>query len=402
VRLLSLVFVTLLVEATLQLMTAVSSTVREAIVPDAVGWTVVDPKRGEMPNPRYHDHDAWGFRNASVPAAAWAVALGDSQTYGTGVARMSAWPAALQSLAGRDVYSMAFGGWGQVKEASLLDDALRLSPELVLVAVYMGNDFADCYRRTYLTPDHPEFRSIEPDVLAQIAEAEAASPLYQVVNDLTRSPGVAGGAKQLAKRWSRHIRILGLMRKLYDVARGAGQSELSGVVSESAWGELRADASKDATKWAFESGALRTVFTPHLRHCALDADDPRMVEGLRVSLEAVSAMAAQCHQANARLVVVLIPTKEWAFQGVVEQAGLEPPAIYTTLVRKEATLRRTYLQACRDRALDTIDVGPALQGSLLAGEAAYSADSDGHPTPLGHHVIADTVKKGLRALGLVE
>src|SRR5881394_3687348 len=38
-------------------------------------------------------HDAWGFRNRSVPESADVVALGDSHTYGNCAKRSEAWPA---------------------------------------------------------------------------------------------------------------------------------------------------------------------------------------------------------------------------------------------------------------------------------------------------------------------
>ena len=47
--------------------------------------TVPDDRFGKMPNPKYPGHDSKGFRNLTLPTEADIVALGDSQTYGTGV-----------------------------------------------------------------------------------------------------------------------------------------------------------------------------------------------------------------------------------------------------------------------------------------------------------------------------
>src|SRR5688572_30586092 len=49
--------------------------------------TVPDERLGHRPNPDKPGHDRKGFRNPEVPAKADIIALGDSQTYGTGVQR---------------------------------------------------------------------------------------------------------------------------------------------------------------------------------------------------------------------------------------------------------------------------------------------------------------------------
>ena len=63
---------------------------------------------------------------ASVPEVAFVVALGDSQTYGTGVRREENWPHRLQETIGRPVYGISCGGWGPVQGFLLMDQALAL------------------------------------------------------------------------------------------------------------------------------------------------------------------------------------------------------------------------------------------------------------------------------------
>src|SRR5437868_1341535 len=55
-------------------------------------------------------HDAWGFRNESVPLHADIVAIGDSQTYGWIAGSKYSWPSQLQAITGRTVYNMGLGG----------------------------------------------------------------------------------------------------------------------------------------------------------------------------------------------------------------------------------------------------------------------------------------------------
>jgi hypothetical protein len=54
--------------------------------------TVPDERLIFRPNPAIPGHDSKGFRNPEVPPKAQIVALGDSQTYGTGIDAMDTWP----------------------------------------------------------------------------------------------------------------------------------------------------------------------------------------------------------------------------------------------------------------------------------------------------------------------
>ena len=99
---------------------------------------------------------------------AFAVAIGDSQTYGDEVAREQAWPQRLAALSGRSVYNLALGGYGPVEYDRLLPEALELSPRVVLVGLYAGNDFADAYLDAYPRALATELRSHDEALLARL------------------------------------------------------------------------------------------------------------------------------------------------------------------------------------------------------------------------------------------
>ena len=154
---------------------------------DVPRW-VADDVLGARPNPAYPGHDARGFRNPEAWDRVDIVVLGDSQTYGTGVAMNEAWPSRLRVATGRRVYSMAYPGYGPLQESLLLDEALRLEPRVVVATLYAGNDLFDAFRHVYGGDSVPGLRSADPTVVAAVADLEAVSPLLASAEASFRPP----------------------------------------------------------------------------------------------------------------------------------------------------------------------------------------------------------------------
>lgn len=103
--------------------------------------------------PNSRGHDAWGFRNRSVPSKVDIVALGDSQTYGTSSLAKHSWPKLLGKSVGKDVYNMSLGGYSPAEFRYLMEDkALGLEPDLIISGFYLGNDLTDTYTAVYSVP----------------------------------------------------------------------------------------------------------------------------------------------------------------------------------------------------------------------------------------------------------
>jgi len=99
---------------------------RQPFIIARLSWNepVYDARVGFRPNPLDPDHDARGWRNSSALSRADIVVFGDSQTYGLYVPRDAAWPQRLGYFLHRDVYQMAFNGYGPAHYVPLLDEAL--------------------------------------------------------------------------------------------------------------------------------------------------------------------------------------------------------------------------------------------------------------------------------------
>lgn len=370
-----------LLEVALFGLAQVSPSVHRAITFAGISY---DPKRmpddvlGERPNPDWHDHDSNGFRNEERLLKAQIVALGDSQTYGTGVLVHEAWPQALSEATGKSVYNMGFPGYGPPQQLMLMDEALALEPEVVIATLYAGNDLYDAFQYSYVDGLGTALGAPTSAELQAIQTSEAGAPLVDRVMAAytNRRQGLVGLV-------SRHSLIYGLLRA---TKRHRTNSKVDPDAPPPTWEALQAKAARRPGKnEAFESGDFRTVFTPAYRGLALDLDDPCVREGQRLCLEALTRMHAKAEAQGAKLVVLLIPTKEHAFGPLVEAAG---NTALDALLANERALWSNVKAALTDAGIPFVDGAVALQGSLDAGRQPYPIDTDGHPNPTGYQALA--------------
>lgn len=118
--------------------------------------------RGQFIHPEFPgcriEFNAWGLRDgldeASSPAAGErsVVVLGDSMTFGTGVALEEAFHERIEQRAGEitsaplRVYGAAIPGYSTLEELEMLEElAPKARPDVVVVGVFEGNDFQDSW-----------------------------------------------------------------------------------------------------------------------------------------------------------------------------------------------------------------------------------------------------------------
>lgn len=373
--------------------------------PKALSPTIPDSSLVYRPNPAYQDHDRKGFRNPRVPPRADVVALGDSQTYGTGVQASEAWPRQLERMSDLSVYSMAFGGYGPVHSLLLWDEAMALRPAVVIEAFYAGNDLYDAFQLVYGRSQRPELKSRDRELVAAVLAAEGADPLTERISrtfhmgtaapaDPGADPALAGSGQGegLRSRIAGHSRVYGLLRRVrHEISRWHRARSRD---EEEAWRKARAFAERNAEYCElFADETTRTVFTPEYRLCALDLDDPRIREGHLISLRAIDRMRRLADDRDIRFLALLIPTKELVFAG----RRRDPRASYLELVRKERRFWERTKAWLDERDIEYVDLLGPLQRQLETGPQPYQVTSDGHPNALGHRVIAESVRARLDA-----
>ena len=335
-----------------------------------------DPILGTRIQPYTSGHDALGFRNPEVPEQANIVAIGDSLTYGVSAPRDGSWPHQVGTLLHQPVYNMALGGYGPLEYLYLAEhDAIKLRPHVLLVGFYFGNDLMDAYYAAHGRPYWYAWRVTNSDSVGK-TEFDRA--------------GEAIPKKHFAaiRDWlSRHSVLYSMMR--VTVLRRLAIWEKDRKASQ---------VTSDVQMIWFDpyNPSVRTIFTPQLR---LSAEDPKLSsvqEGMRITKQAFASLKNGAEAQGAKLLVVLIPTKERAFCRYLEESGEHIPNAFFRLCDAEQQDKEDLEHFFSTRGIAYVDVTGALEEKIYEHVKIYPADSDAHPQAIGYAAIARRVYETLR------
>jgi len=326
---------------------------------------------GARVKPGSPGHDSWGFRNSSVPSRPDIVAIGDSNTYGVAAVGSNSWPAQLGKITGKTVYNLGMPGYGPVTYDHLLKDyALKLSPSMVIIGFYLGNDAWGAYKAIYKHNYHPHLKN--PDFVGGSFDDE---------EDIDSVSATGPLPLDNVRRWlSRHS-------ILYNVAR---YSEVFRYVID----QFMSRNENGYSILESRQDGIRTILQPKgLR--AVNLSNPEVREGLRVSLEIISGMNNLCRSEDIKFLVVLIPSKPAVYYKYIEA---NPEVRYYEALmrwgeyeRRMNKLVRLYFQ---EHGISYIDaLGPMQEATRQ--EQIYPGNADTHPNQNGYRVIAGVIAASL-------
>lgn len=280
----------------------------------------------------------WGHRNrAPWPASAEIVAVGDSLTYSQMAELDQAWTVLLDDeLPNVRVLTLGIIGTAPRQYLRVFETyGQALSPKLVLVGLFMGNDIADerVFDRWWREAREQDFR-------------------YFRSGESERGP--RAWLRQLSKR----SYLAAMLRELRTIR--SKDRFLAGETIELASGE-------------------RVQIVPRFLVNSLKdavAGDPAFDQIIK-SLTKIDALAAEWGSA---CLVLLLPSKEEVYGQFASRVlpDLSAPVV--------AELER--------RGIDYFDLGPAFRERARDGQALF-LEVDGHPTPRGYALIAEAVREFL-------
>lgn len=364
----------------------------------ALAKLVSDPRLGHHLEPHAPGHDARGFRNETSVDATDVVVIGDSQTWGINVRREESWPAVLAKISHLSVYSMALGGWGPLQYELLAKDAVALRPRALIIGIYLGNDIFDACNQVYGTDAFPQYRRLGADFSADLSALNAR---LQLANDPTRVGQAQAKFQELrglAKFWRRLgdrsliVQILMTRGWLPDVPSADTLYE----EADKAWAHEHPDVAS-----VYGRGGISTVMTYGYRGTAVDLSNACIREGTRITREVLTRLKRWSDEANMKIGVLLIPTKESVYSLADETSHPKITQAYVEMVKNEAVIKEELLEQCGRIKLSCVDLVHRLIKAAQNEEILYKADSDGHPVANGYRHIALVGQELLQHLGIV-
>jgi len=352
----------------------------------AGGETTSDPELGVRILPNTPGHDANGFRNASVPAHVDVVGLGDSQTWGVNVQSADAWPQQLAKLSQHSVYNMSVGGYGPVQYWRLTEKAFNFSPKVIIVGLYFGNDLYDAYSLTYTNDRYANLRSNPPsDELRHDTILSKSQSYWDEEKNFHNTYG-----RSSPSGWSFWVREHSAVGRLLNrTGFWPGTTDVDYEIDRQ-WA-----TTYPAHGAVCDDDKLRTVFTTAYRLTALDLDDPRIAEGLRISKVALSRTQERVDAHGVKLLVLLIPTKESVYADLMQREG-RSTGTFSRLVEMENRAREEVKSWCTEKHIACVDALPELRNAIAQRQQIYPSTTESHPNAAGYAVLAATVAKALQ------
>jgi len=335
--------------------------------------------------PNAPGHDARGFRNAQALSKAEVVAIGDSQTWGVNVLPADAWPQQLGRLSGLSVYNMGVGSYGPDQYLMLTDQALQLSPQTIVIGLYPGNDLYDAYNLTYRNDAYADLRLAQPsDELKHDTILARSQSFWSEEKNFHHSYG--RGSLSGLSIWVREHSAIG--RLLNRARLWPGAADIDYQIDRE-WARAYPEHGL-----VCEDENIRTVFTTAYRLTGLDLDDPRVVEGLRLTKVVLSRIRDKV-QGRARLMVLMIPTKELVYSDLMKSHGVSN-VTFSRDVEMERRSRADLMSWFHDNGIEAIDALPQMQSAIARRQQIYPSTTESHPNSSGYGVIAGVVNDALR------
>lgn len=281
-----------------------------------------------------------GFRDRDVQPPVYAVALGDSFTFGLGVDEEDSWVARLQETLGKEVVNLGQPGFGPVQEERMVQRYVRpLRPQVVLWMVF-PNDLED-------------------------------GLLFN---------GMGGVAERPTGRLDR---LLGALRPfsrlalLIEFSLGRGPLVWAEGYERRTVGDDGAGGGRVARPRPNE-----IFFHPDLLARQINLTDPTIDTGWWITRNAIASAAAEVQADGSELILVLAPPRERAYLNLL---SADPAVPYNT-----DELFGRFKALGDELGIRVLDLTPAFIQAAQDGDILYF-QHDGHWNEAGNALAASAI-----------
>ena len=294
----------------------------------------------------FHHTDGYGFRNTEPwPETADIVAVGDSLTFGLGVAEEQTWPAIIaQAMPQSHMINLGLIGAGPQQYLRVYETfGAKLHPKLLLVGLFLRNDFWDA------------------DMFDRWLRSGARGN-YLVWRDFGRPQSVRGIKSTL--RWKGYL----LLRRSY----------LYNLLHE-VWKDVKRQRLSEPKIFQFAEGTRLQLLPSDLASETVGAQPDR--PEFQFVLQALQRIHSIATENGTHPLMVLQPSKEEVYLPLLGEAPPDPGG----------PLR----QALDELGIEYLDLTAAFRRRAAAGEQLFF-EVDGHPNARGYALIAELVLSHLK------
>jgi len=305
-----------------------------------------------------------GFRDGEIETPVFAVALGDSFTFGYGLDVEDSWVERLEEKVGAEVANLGVSGYSAIQSTRMLERCGKsLKPRLVLWG-FSPNDLTDneIFDRWWTSGTAEGFREWGQRMREMAAEE----------GEDTSQQGTAGGRGPL-------YALRAFLRRhsiLYELVKFA--------LNVGVYGE-GGSRSGNLSDIVYDDGELHFVF--HLGSYWLqriDLSRPEVQRGWELAQEVILKAQSLAEEEGADFVVLLFPFKEQVYWHVVSRFIDE---VDQDFIDRPIELAK---QFCEENGIRYLDLTPGFREHALQGEQLYFRE-DGHWNEEGNRLAADLI-----------
>lgn len=389
----SVIVTLMLIEGVLMILTELNANVT---YPD-VRTLVDDDVLGKRTPSDAPGHDEEGWRNEEVLEHAEIVVIGDSQTWGVNAPLIDSYPNVLGEITGKSVYSMAQGSYGAVQYHVLTEEALDLTPELIIVGMYFGNDLADAYTIVYGDYAHTDLRNPNFDYAA-ISQSIGEQTRTLIPSGLV-NPNPVTQSNERDLTFMERVQSGTFIGKFLTNA-GVFEAVNTNTISQQIERNTQIVDEYPDLFSLYNNGNVQTFLTPAYRQRIMDFDSPMIAEGILITKDQYLEIMQLLDEENIELLVVLIPTKEYVYLPYIAPDDMND--VYQKLGEQEKVIRDDMMALFEANGIAYIDTLSALQEAVENNVAIYPSTFDGHPDADGYQVIAEAIAEYLQENSLIK
>ena len=305
--------------------------------------------------------DQHGFRNPKALSSADIVTLGDSHTYGLNVESMDSWPQQLGSMCNKSVYNFGISGYGFLQYYHLLDEALALQPEIIVIGAYLPNDLRDVSEL---------FRSNER---WQNWAAERGLCLDSFMQFDTK----------------RRQRPDTLLYRTYDVfkttAVGSIIQHKKNHLKRTYFPSFRMKINHPLNPSTIVYGSTE------FKNSMLNLEEPAIYEALEISKTLLREVKERCDKQGVALGFAILPSQERAYYAYLQEQSFHLRDVFYSLMARETKMAEELIQFCAAENIPCVDTQPYVQAALGEATKVYPKVGETHPDFTGYTAYARAI-----------